>query len=174
MMLRIVAAMALVLVALPAQAGEPAETPTISVGKEITEKKILPISQLLDHAEDYVGEVVRVEGEVLEVCPKMGCWMNLASDREGEHIRIKVHDGDLVFPMEAIGGTSLVEGELMRIEMDLDQTRRFLAHEAEEKGEVFDPDSVTEPLAYYQIWGHGARMALAALPAEAEAEPESH
>lgn len=166
--------LALCLSATPALAGETAGAPTVSLGKEITEETILPVSQLLESAEDHVGETVRVEGVVLEVCPKMGCWMNVASDREGEHIRVKVHDGDLVFPMEAIGGKAVVEGELMRVEMDLDQTRRFLAHEAEEKGETFDPDAVTEAMVYYQIWGHGARVSLASIPAEPEAETESH
>ena len=84
-------------------------------GSEITIKQKTKISIILADAESFVGKKVLVEGTVVGVCAKRGCWINLSSDKEFEQIRIKVKDGEIVFPMEAKGKTALVEGEVYSI-----------------------------------------------------------
>lgn len=81
-------------------------------GSEITLTEKTPISSILADAESFVGKKVLVEGNVVGVCAKRGCWMELSGDKEFEKIRIKVKDGEIVFPMEAKGKKALVEGEV--------------------------------------------------------------
>jgi hypothetical protein len=81
-----------------------------SYGEPITLTEVTPISTIADRAADMVGERVLVSGTVEAVCEMMGCWMQLSSDREHEHVRVKVDDGVIVFPPSAKGRTALVEG----------------------------------------------------------------
>ena len=138
--------------ALPAVAGDGK-----AYGEPLTGKDTVPIHQLLEDPDPYLGEVVRVEGLITGVCEKRGCWMSLASDeKEFEEIRIKVDDGVIVFPMEAKGKRAVAEGVLTKVEMTMEQTVAYKKHHAEEHNEEFDPASVTEPLVFYQIKGTGA------------------
>jgi hypothetical protein len=55
----------------------------------------------------------------------MGCWMEI-SDTEGEKIRVKVKDGEIIFPKDGAGRTATVEGEVYKIEFDEDEAKDFL------------------------------------------------
>jgi hypothetical protein len=84
-------------------------------GSELTLSEKTPISAILADAESFVGKKVLVEGTVVDVCEKRGCWINLSGDKDYETIRVKVNDGEIVFPMEAKGKNALVEGEIFSI-----------------------------------------------------------
>ena len=84
--------------------------------------------------------------------------MILESDKEGQEIKIKVKDGDIVFPQEAIGKTALVEGTVYKIELTLEEAVEYYSHVAEEKGEDFDPASVTGAVTLFQIKGLAAEI----------------
>ena len=71
-------------------AGEP-------YGEALTLTELTPISAIHDAPEDFVGERVLVEGQVVAVCESRGCWIDVESDREYEKIQIKVDDGVIVF-----------------------------------------------------------------------------
>jgi hypothetical protein len=125
-------------------------------GKDITLKNTTKISEILAKPEEYVGKKVLVEGMVVDVCDKRGCWMELASDKEYQKIKIKVKDGEIVFPVEDKGKTALVEGEVYEIKLSKEEAIEYAEHLAEEKGTKFDPAAVTGPVTYYQIKGIGA------------------
>jgi hypothetical protein len=127
-------------------------------GKEIILKEKTNISDILSNPEDYLDKTVLVEGEVLDVCPKMGCWMEIKSDVEGEKIKVKVKDGEMVFPEEAKGKDALVEGKVYKIDLTVEEAVEYYEHQAEEKGEEFDPSTVTEAVTIYQIKGLGAEI----------------
>ncbi len=122
---------------------------------ELTEKTL--ISEILESPEQYLGKTVLVEGEVTDVCAHAGCWMKLKSDKDGE-IRVKVKDGEIVFPMEAKGHTALVEGTIYAIEFTQEEAVEFLKHMAEDAGKEFDESTVTGPMTIYQIRGLGAEI----------------
>ncbi|MCB9249544.1 MAG: DUF4920 domain-containing protein [Ignavibacteriales bacterium] len=70
-------------------------------GNEITLSEKTEISQIMANPENFVGKKVLVEGTIVDVCEKRGCWINLNSDEEYQTMRVKVNDGEIVFPMEA-------------------------------------------------------------------------
>lgn len=118
---------------------------------------LVAVSELLANPEAYVGKTVRVEGLITDVCPKRGCWMNLASDKEFQTVRIKVDDGVIVFPLDAKGKHAVAEGVFTKMEITPEQAVEHAKHLAEEKGEAFDPAKAKDlPTVLYQIHGTGA------------------
>lgn len=128
-------------------------------GKEISLSEKTKISDILNDPESFVGKTVLVEGTVLDVCQKAGCWMELKSDDDGK-IKVKVKDGDIVFPVSAIGSNALVEGTVYKIELSQDEAIKYYEHIAEENNREFDPSTVTGPVTIYQIKGIGAEISL--------------
>jgi hypothetical protein len=120
-------------------------------GGAVDKTKLVDVADILAKPQNYLQQQVTVKGTVEAVCQKKGCWMQFAADASQPTFRIKVKDGDMVFPVSAKGKTAYASGKLDPIEMDLESTREYLAHKAEEQGEVFDPASVTEAIILYQL-----------------------
>jgi hypothetical protein len=116
------------------------------------------ISSIIDNPGAYVGKKVKVSGLVVDVCSRRGCWIYLAGDREYEKIRIKVTDGEIVFPMEARGKQAVVEGVVESMELTKEDVIARRKHHAEETGETFDPASVTSGETVLRIRGLGAEI----------------
>ncbi len=126
------------------------------LGKALALKEATPIGEIAAHPALYVGKAVQVKGKVTEVCEMMGCWMNLAEDSGGRSLRIKVDDGDIVFPKSAIGKPAIAEGNLVEFKLTREQAVARARHEAEEQGRKFDPAKVKGPATIYLIQGTGA------------------
>ena len=135
-----------------------AQTDETNLGAEITLTEKTKISDILADPEAYLDKTVLVEGEILDVCPMMGCWMELKSDDGDRMIKVKVKDGEIVFLVEAKGSTALVEGKVYKIELTKEKAIEHFEHVAEEKGEKFDSSSITGPMTIYQIKGLGAEI----------------
>ncbi len=127
-------------------------------GKPITTTEQTTISAILEHPGEFVGKKVLVQGRVVDVCKKRGCWMELASDKEFQTIRVKVKDGEIVFPLEGRGHLALVEGVVEKLEISKEQLIKSKKHHAEENGETFDPSTVKEGKVIYRLRGLGAKI----------------
>jgi hypothetical protein len=134
--------------------------PPKKFGTELTLKETTKISEILASPKEYIGKKVLVEGNVLDVCSNAGCWMEIKSDVPDQKIKIKVKDGDIVFPVEAKGKSALVEGVLYSIELDEEETKEYFQHMAEDAGKEYDSTSVTGPMTIYQIKGFGAEIKM--------------
>ena len=126
------------------------------LGKPLSLKQTVPISALAESPEQHVGKMVQVKGKVSDLCQKMGCWMNLADTATGKTVRIKVRDGEIVFPKSAVGKMAIAEGQFAKLELSEEQAIAIAKHEAEENGRKFDPASIKGPKTIYQINGVGA------------------
>jgi len=127
-------------------------------GQGVTLSEETALSAILDKPEDYVGKKVKVSGLVIDVCSTRGCWIYLAGDRDFEKIRIKVTDGEIVFPMETRGKVATVEGVVESMVLTREEVIKRRKHHAEEKGIVFDPASVTSGETVLRIRGLGASI----------------
>jgi hypothetical protein len=128
------------------------------LGIPFTLGRSMTVDQLQAKTGQLAGKTVQVKGKVTEVCQMMGCWMALTSENGSATVRIKVNDGDIVFPKEAIGKTAIAEGKLTRIELTKEQAIAQARHEAEEQGRKFDPTAVKSGKTIYQIAGTGAAI----------------
>lgn len=126
------------------------------LGKPLTLKQQTAIADLAAKPADFAGKTVQVKGSVTEVCEKMGCWMKLVDPATKASVRIKVKDGEIVFPKGSVGKTAVAEGKFTRLEMTKEQAIAQARHEAEENKKKFDPASITGPVVTYQIQGTGA------------------
>jgi hypothetical protein len=129
---------------------------TVKYGKGVKAGSILKISDLQARIDELEGKTVRVEGPVVGVCPKRGCWIKIAGDKEFSDIRFKVNDGEIVFPMSVQGRYAVVEGIAHKTTMTLPQTIDYLKEQAEESGAPFDASKVKAPLSFVTIQGSGA------------------
>lgn len=127
-------------------------------GKGVSIEKATPIATILEKPESWKGKDVRVEGKVVGVCQKRGCWMEIA-DEGGKRLRVKVEDGVIVFPQEAEGARAVVQGKVQVIDLEKDEYVGWLQHLAEEQGQSFDPAAIGEgPYQLIQIAGTGAEI----------------
>jgi hypothetical protein len=112
------------------------------LGKVITLKDKTPVSQILSKPADYEGKEVLVEGKILGVCKEKGCWIEVAGEKKGQKIKVKVNDGEIVFPKNSKGKTVLVEGTVEEVnpemscdkEMKKDDKAKMDMKECAEKG----------------------------------------
>lgn len=125
-------------------------------GDGITQSESVAISDLIADPKKYAGKHVRVEGTVSDVCPKRGCWFEMAGDKPGEKMRFKVRDGVMTFPLDTKGKYAVAEGVVHAREMTIEETREYLAYQAKEYGKDVDPQSVTEPMTMIRLNGKGA------------------
>ena len=116
-------------------------------GKGLTEGEFTPVSAILENPDAFVGKTVRVEGVAVGVCAHRGCWLNIASEKEGgETLRFKVQDGVIVFPKEILGETVKAEGV-------------FTKNVVEKECDAEHGDGPAEKcVTYYQISGTGAEV----------------
>ncbi len=152
--LAVCSSLLLALIAGPVVAGE-----ATSYGEGVSLEDSTPILKILADPDAFIGRTVRIEGGVLDVCPRKGCWIEVGE--EGESIRVKVEDDVIVFPAGAKGRIAAAQGTVEAIEMTREQHLSWLAHLAEEKGEPFDAASVDigeGPFRQIQIRGIGAEI----------------
>ncbi|MDD5302763.1 MAG: DUF4920 domain-containing protein [Elusimicrobia bacterium] len=152
-MTKIVLFAALCLASFPAAADA---AKSVKYGKGVQAGAILKISDLQARIGELEGKTVRVEGPVVGVCAKRGCWIKIAGDKEFSDIRFKVNDGEIVFPMSVQGKYAVVEGIAHKTTLTLPQTVDFLKEQAEESGAPFDASKVKAPLSFVTIKGAGA------------------
>lgn len=146
----------------PQQAGAAAEAtsqqPGTVYGAGVSQAESVPMATLLADPKAYEGKAVRVEGTVTDVCPKRGCWFEMAGEQPGQKMRFKVRDGEMVFPMDAKGKYALAEGVVAVQALSLEETRQYLEYQAREYGSAVDPASVTEPMTVVRLDGTGALL----------------
>jgi hypothetical protein len=134
------------------------KTNIIKLGKPITLNNTTPISHILNTPLEFLGDTVLVSGTIIEVCKKRGCWMEIASDEEFQSIKIKVKDGEIIFPLSAKGSDTLVQGVVEQLVFTLEEIVQMEQHYADEQGTEFDPSSITEGKIIYRIRGLGAQI----------------
>jgi len=123
-------------------------------GKGLTLKESTPVATLLGAPDDYIGKMVQVKGKVTEVCQMMGCWMMIQDGDKA--VRIKVKDGEIMFPKNGAGRKATAEGVFKKIELNQTQAVAWAKHEAEERGQTFDASKIKGGMTIFQIQGTGA------------------
>ncbi len=125
-------------------------------GKPLTLTEPTPVAQIESQPEKYVGKTVQVRGRISEVCQMMGCWMSIVDPVGERSIRIKVNDGEMVFPKSAAGKLAIAEGKLIKLELTRQEAVERARHEAEEQGRKFDPKAIKTGATIYLLQGAGA------------------
>jgi hypothetical protein len=115
-----------------------------------------PIDTILSDPKAYQGKAVRVEGMITDVCPRRGCWFDIAGGGPGKKLKFKVTDGEMVFPVDAKGKYAVAEGVVSVHDLSLEQSRQYAEEQSKEYGTPYDPASITSPTSLVRLDGTGA------------------
>ena len=135
------------------------KNPIGNYGQIISLEEITDLDILLKTPETFINEEILISGEIIDVCPMRGCWIDVKKLNSDSKIRIKVTDGKIVFPLSSKGKHVNVQGIVKKLELTEQQALNWKIHLAEEKGEILSPDSVIikkTDLIEYRINGHAA------------------
>ena len=130
-------------------------------GEKIIISKKETIHNLISNEKEYLNKNIFISGEILEVCPMRGCWIKINDKSSDYNLRIKVTDGEIVFPLSAKGKHVDVQGVFTKLEFSEEQARKWKMHLAEEKGIQLNPNEVeidSSDLFEYRIIGRGAKI----------------
>ena len=105
-------------------------------------KKVYGVDKLILNKNDYISSIVKVEGIIEEVCPMRGCWLQVVGESDNKKIRIKVKDGDIVFPLSSKGRKVVAEGQFSVLKLNEKQAKNWKNHLAGEKGIKIDTASI--------------------------------
>ena len=133
--------------------------PAGNYGKMIELETTTSIDQLLINPEAYLEKTVMIEGTISAVCPMRGCWTDITSTDTNSELRLKVTDGEIVFPLSGKGKAIKAEGIFQKLDFTYEQAINRKIHFAEEKGITLHPDSVhitQEDLISYRVYVSGA------------------
>lgn len=120
-------------------------------GPKFDASNSVTVQQVLAKPTEFLAKPFTVQGKIDAVCQKKGCWMQFETAADQPTFRLKVKDGDMVFPVSAKGKNAFAHGSLKAKPMSLEQTKTYLKHRAEEQGEAFDPAAVTTAVTLYQF-----------------------
>lgn len=119
-----------------------AELPsTGNFGKTITEDGAVTLASI--ETEVVPGEeyAAKVEGEIVEVCQKKGCWMTVKKD-DGSVVRVTFKDYGFFVPKDAAGKWVVMEGVAFYDTLSV----ATLQHYAEDAGKPAEEVAkITEP-----------------------------
>ena len=130
-------------------------------GDDFTSDSIQSISSLINNANQFLDKKIVTEGEIVDVCPMKGCWIEIKDSDSDQIIRVKVQDDVIVFPQDSKGEKVIVNGIFTKIEFTEDQAIKWKMHLAEEKGLKLNESDVTldsSDLIEYRIKGLGAKI----------------
>ncbi len=138
----------------PAAAAAEAVSPYDVYGEAFSDEGAVPVQAIVAERDEYIGQVVKVEGTVAEVCQMAGCWLTLQTG-DGNNVRILVarkESGDYAFtvPKDISGRRVVVQGTLAE-ETLLEGTQRHLAEDA---GREVDEESLA-PKTELQLTAQG-------------------
>jgi hypothetical protein len=130
-------------------------------GIEISNTVISPMKELFNNADGYLDKNVLIQGEIVDVCPMRGCWIEVKDFDSEKSIRVKVKDGEIVFPEDSKNKQVLVEGIFSKLIFTEEQAIKWKIHLAEEKGINLKEEDIeldASDLVEYRIKGLGAQI----------------
>ncbi|CAN5889348.1 DUF4920 domain-containing protein [soil metagenome] len=94
---------------------------------------------------------MKVEGKIVDVCQKKGCWMELAL-ADGENIRVTFKDYGFFVPKDASGKTVIMDGYAYNNTTSVAQLRHYAEDGGKSKEEI---EKITEPEVAVSFEAHG-------------------
>tara|TARA_Y100000748_G_scaffold154941_1_gene129571 strand:- start:1740 stop:2261 length:522 start_codon:yes stop_codon:yes gene_type:complete len=130
-------------------------------GIEISNDVISSMTELFNNADNYLDKNVVIQGKIVDVCPMKGCWIEVKDFDSEKSIRVKVKDGEIVFPENSKNKEVLVEGIFSKLDFTEEQAIQWKIHLAEEKGIELTSEDIeldASDLIEYRIKGLGAQI----------------
>ena len=79
-------------------------------GAPIGMAKKASLAKVLAEPAKYSGKTVLVEGVIVRSCKMEGCWAELAPNKDGKSVRVKMKDHAFFIPLQSAGAFARAEG----------------------------------------------------------------
>lgn len=113
---------------------EPAK-PGVTYGKAVSADQAVAIPELQQKLQADTAFAGKIEGKVVEVCKKKGCFMKLERPT-GEAIMVKFTDYGFFMPQNIVGKTVVVEGVARVNETSVERLKHFAEDAGKSKEEI--------------------------------------
>jgi hypothetical protein len=137
--------------AIQAQPPQTPATPGTTFGAVITAENAASVAELPTLLGDKEMADVKIEGKVLDVCPKKGCWMSLELPDKST-VLVKFKDYGFFVPLEMIGKTVVLEGQAKKIETSVAELKHYAEDAKKSKEEI---EAITEPKKEIRLTANG-------------------
>lgn len=113
----------------PAKAG-------VTYGKSIDKKNAISVKKLDENLKSKASFSGKIEGEVVSVCKKKGCFLTLKRDGNADPIMVRFTDYGYFVPENLIGKTVVLEGKAKVKETSVDWLKHYAEDEGKSKEEI--------------------------------------
>lgn len=138
-------------IAVQAQPPKTPATPGTTFGTAITAENATAVSELPALMADKQLADVKIEGKVLDVCPKKGCWLSLEMPDKSV-VFVKFKDYGFFVPLEMIGKTVVLEGQAKKVETSVEELKHYAEDAKKSKEEIA---AITEPKKEIRVTANG-------------------
>ncbi|WP_109696999.1 DUF4920 domain-containing protein [Chitinophaga deserti] len=115
--------------------------PGVTYGKTIDAQGAVQLGALEQQLGTDTAYAGKIEGKVVEVCKKKGCFMKLERTN-GEAVMVKFTDYGYFMPQNIVGKTVVVEGNAKVTETSVERLRHFAEDAGKSKAEI---EKITKP-----------------------------
>lgn len=123
----------------------------VSATKSIKAKKL---NSALKKGDTEIGENVAIEGKVLEVCPKKGCWIKVELD-DKTVASVKMKGYAFFVPVSLEGKRIKIEGKAEIATTSVEELKHFAEDAKKSQEEI---DAITQPGKELKIMASGIQV----------------
>lgn len=109
--------------------------PGVTYGKAINAEQAIEMTDLHQKLQSDTIYTGKVEGKVVEVCKKKGCFMKLER-ASGEPVMVKFTDYAFFMPQDILGKTVVIEGVAKVNETSVERLKHFAEDAGKSKEEI--------------------------------------
>lgn len=120
-------------------------------GAEISEENAQTGEAFLASFTEGDSTFVKITGEIITVCQKKGCWMNLKLDDDTD-LFVRFKDYEYFVPLNCEGRSAIIEGWAYKEEISVDELKHFAFDEGLSVEEI---NEITEPKITYSFMADG-------------------
>lgn len=110
-------------------------------GEAVTPGNVKPAAKMEAAMGDKLAADMKIEGKVIDVCKKKGCWMTLEM-ANGEPMRVTFKDYAFFMPMDIVGKKVVLDGVAKKQTISAETLRHYAEDAKKSKEEIA---KITDP-----------------------------
>lgn len=126
-------------------------TPGSTFGASLSVNGAVPAAELPVILTKKETADVKVIGEVMDVCPKKGCWMSLAMPDKST-VFVTMKDYGFFVPLELIGKKVVIDAQASVVTTSVEELRHYAEDAKKSKEEI---GAITEPKKEIRLTANG-------------------
>ncbi|MGC3943575.1 MAG: DUF4920 domain-containing protein [Chryseolinea sp.] len=126
-------------------------TPGTTYGEEVKAAGATPVAELPKLLKDNQPQTVKIKGTVLDVCPKMGCWLSLEMPDKST-VFVKMKDYGFFVPTALKGKTVVMDAEAKVIKTSVEELKHYAEDAKKSQQEI---DAIKTPKEEIRLTASG-------------------